>query len=171
MWRQSKLEKRDRHLFETDSKRRHSSLVTSLLTLQLAEDRLVGLVVKASASRAGGPGFESRWRLGFSGSSHTSDLNIGTPAATRPGACCYRACAGTGRAGVSILWLGEVESLICSFYLSVAARKIVWADPSLRYTSLLLGRFVNDWVSQEPWIVSVNIQHFCTYCLAPQLPA
>ena len=34
----------------------------------------------------------------------------------------------------------EAESLICSFYLSVAARKIVCADPSLRYTRMLLGR-------------------------------
>ena len=61
----------------------------------------------------------------FSGSSHTSDLNIGTPVATLPGAWCYRVSAGTGRPGVSILYLGEMESLICSFYLSVAARKIV----------------------------------------------
>ena len=30
-------------------------------------DRLVGLVVKASASRAGGPGFESRLRRDFFG--------------------------------------------------------------------------------------------------------
>ena len=29
--------------------------------------------------------------------------------------------------------LGDVESWICIFYLSVAARKIVCADPSLRY--------------------------------------
>ena len=28
----------------------------------------------------------------------------------------------------------------CKFYLSVAAGKIVWADPSLRYTPMLLGR-------------------------------
>ena len=41
--------------------------------------RLVGLVVKASASRAEGPGFESRLRGIFSGSSHTSDLKIDTP--------------------------------------------------------------------------------------------
>ena len=33
-----------------------------------------------------------------------------------------------------------MESLICSFYLSVAARKIFCADPSLRYTRMLLGR-------------------------------
>ena len=48
--------------------------------------------------------------------------------ATLPGAWCYRVSAGTGRPGVSTLWLGEVESLICNFCLSVAARKIVWAD-------------------------------------------
>ena len=103
-------------------------------------DRLVGLVVKASASRAGDPGFESRWGGIFSGSSHTSDLKTGTPVATLPGAWRYRVSTGTGRPGVSILWLGEVERWICNIYLSVAARKIVWADPSLRYTSLLLGR-------------------------------
>ena len=102
--------------------------------------RLAGLVVKASASRAEDPGFESRLRRDFSGSSHTGDLKIGTPVATLLGAWHHRVSAGTGRPGVSILWLGEVESLICSFYLSVASRKIVWADPFLRYTSLLLGR-------------------------------
>ena len=75
----------------------------------------------------------------FSGSSHTSDLKIGTPVATLPGAWRYRVSTGTGRPGVSILWLGELERLICNFCLSVAARNIVWADPSLRYTSLLLG--------------------------------
>ena len=69
-----------------------------------------------------------------------SDLQIGTPVATQPGSWSYRVSAGTGRPGVSILRLGEVEGLICSFYLSVAARATVLADPSLRYTSLLLGR-------------------------------
>ena len=103
-------------------------------------NRLAGLVVKASALGAEDPGFESRLRRNFSGSSHTSDLEIRTPVATLPGAWHYRVSAGTGRLGVSIVWLGEVESLICNFYLSVAARKIVWADPSLRYTSMLLGR-------------------------------
>ena len=65
--------------------------------------RLGGLVVKASASRAEDPGFESRLRRDFSGSSHTSDLNIGNPVATLPGAWRYRVSAGTGRPGVSIL--------------------------------------------------------------------
>ena len=76
----------------------------------------------------------------FPGSSHTSDLKIGTPVAILPGAWCYRVSAGTGWPGVSILWLGEVESWMCNFCLSVAARKIVWADPSLRYTRMLQGR-------------------------------
>ena len=63
----------------------------------------------------------------FPGSSHrtTSDLKIDTPVATLPGAWRYRVSAGTGRAGVSILLLGEMESLVCNFYLRVAARKIV----------------------------------------------
>ena len=39
-----------------------------------AWNRLGGLVVKASASGAEDPGFESRLRRDFSGSSHTSDL-------------------------------------------------------------------------------------------------
>ena len=103
-------------------------------------DRLGGLVVKASALGAEDPGFESRLRRDFSGSSHTSDFKIGTPVATLPGTWRYRVSAGTGRPGVSILWLGEIDGLICNFYLSVAARKIVWADPSLIYTRMLLGR-------------------------------
>ena len=66
--------------------------------------RLVGLVVKASASRAEDPGFESRLRRGdFSGSSHTSDSKTDTPVATLPGAWRHRISTGTGRPGVSIL--------------------------------------------------------------------
>ena len=102
--------------------------------------RLVGLVVKASALGAEGPGFESRLQRDFSRSSHTSDLKIGTPVANLPGAWRYRVSTGTGWPGVSILWLGEMESLICNFYLSVVACQIVWADLSLRYTGMLLGR-------------------------------
>ena len=108
------------------------------VSVQYARDRLAGLVVKASASRVEDQGFESRLRGDISGSSHTRDLKIGTPAATLPGAWRYRISARTGRPGVSIL--GEVESLICSFYLRVAARKTVCAEPSVRYTSVLLER-------------------------------
>ena len=72
----------------------------------------------------------NRWMwLSVLGSSHTSDFKIGTPVATLPGAWRYRVSTGTGRPGVSILWLDEVESLICNFYLSVAARKIEQIRP------------------------------------------
>ena len=110
------------------------------LVLSVGSDLLIGLVVKASSSGADDPGFESRLQRDFFGPSHTSDLQIGTPVATLPDACHYRVSAGMGRPGVSIQWLGEVESLIFNFYVSVAARKIVCADPSLRYTGMLLGR-------------------------------
>ena len=66
-------------------------------------DRLVGLVVKASASRAEDPGFESRFRWDFSASSHTSDLKIGTLVLTLPDAWRYRVNAVTGRPGASLL--------------------------------------------------------------------
>ena len=59
-------------------------------------DRLAGLVVKASASRAEDPGFESRLRRDISGSNHTSDLKIGTPVTTLPGAWRYRVSTGSG---------------------------------------------------------------------------
>ena len=66
--------------------------------------RLVGLVVKASASRAEDPGFESRLRWDFfRGRIIPSYLKIGTPVAALPGAWCYRVSAGTGRPGVNIL--------------------------------------------------------------------
>ena len=41
-------------------------------------DRRFGLVVKGSASRTEDPGFESYLRRDFPGSSHTSDLIMGT---------------------------------------------------------------------------------------------
>ena len=85
-----------------------------------------GLLVKASASRAEDPGFESRMRQDFSGStsklslqwlpppppsrglfcsgsSHTSDFKSDTLMAVLPGACLHRVSALTGRPGVSIL--------------------------------------------------------------------
>ena len=93
------------------------------LSASHAYNRLDGLVVKASAWKAEDLGFESHLRRDFSRSSHTSDLKIVTPVATLQSAWRNGVSAGTGRPGVSIL--GEVESLICNFYLSVAARKPV----------------------------------------------
>ena len=69
-------------------------------------------MVKAFASRAEDPGFESGWRRDFTGSSHTGDLNIGTPVATLPDAWRSRVSAVTG----------EVESSICSFSMTGISR-------------------------------------------------
>ena len=78
------------------------------VTASLLSDRLVGLVEKVFALRAEDSRFESRLCQDFSGSSHTSDLNIGTPVATLPGAWRYRVSAWTGWSSVSILRLGEM---------------------------------------------------------------
>ena len=74
-----------------------------LLLLSPSLSPFVGREVKASALRAEDLGFESRLRQDFSGSSYTSDLEIGTPVATLSGTWRYRVSAGTGRPGVSIL--------------------------------------------------------------------
>ena len=58
-------------------------------------------MVKTSAA---GPGFDFRFLRGdFYRSSHTNDLNIGTPVATLPRAWRNRVRAGTGRTDVSML--------------------------------------------------------------------
>ena len=97
--------------------------------LYTKHDRLVGLVVRCPPWERKILGSNPAYAMIFSGSSHTSDLKIGTPVATLPGAWRYRVSAGTGRPGVSILWLGEMESLICNFYFSVAARKFEQIRP------------------------------------------
>ena len=60
-------------------------------------------MVRASASRAEDPGCEFGLHRDFSGSSHTSDLKIGTPVSTLPGAWRYRISAWTDWPGVSRL--------------------------------------------------------------------
>ena len=87
--------------------------------------RAVGLVVRRPPRQRKIPGSNPAFAGIFSGSGHTSDLKFGTPVATLPGAWRCRVSTGTGRPGVSILCLGETESLICNFYLCVATRKIV----------------------------------------------
>ena len=89
------------------------------LFVVVAKDRFVGLVVKASSSRAEDLGFDSRLRRGdFSGS--IKDIPYQW---LKTGAWPNRVTTGTGWPDVIILWLGELESLICNFCLSVAARK------------------------------------------------
>ena len=82
-------------------------------------------MVKASAWRVEDPRFESRLCRDFFGVESYQWLKNWHSMATLPGAWHFRVSAGTGWPGVSILWLGEVESLIFNFYLSVAACKIV----------------------------------------------
>ena len=53
-----------------------------------------------------------------------------------PGSICSACCKPSILAACFI----SPARWICGFYLSVAARKIVCADPSLRYTRMLLGR-------------------------------
>ena len=107
-------------------------------------DRFVGPVVKVSTSRVVHPGFEFCLKQDFSRTSHTSYLKIDSPVAAVSGVCHCRVSAGTGQLRVSILWLGEVERLVCSFYLSVEACKVVFADPSLEYTSVLVGHSASN---------------------------
>ena len=66
-------------------------------------DCLVGLVVRRLPRERKIQGSNPACTGIFSGSTHTSDLKIGTPVATLPGAWRYRVSAGTGRPGVSIL--------------------------------------------------------------------
>ena len=85
--------------------------------------------------------------------------------ATLPGAWHYRVSAGTGRPGVSVLWLGEMESLICNLYLSRAAHKIVQICP---WDTLACCWDVKQptnkqqLLAYEPWIFSL-----CVRCSAP----
>ena len=65
--------------------------------------RLVGIVVRRPPRERKVPGSNPACAGIFSGSSHTCDLNIGTPVATLPGAWRYKVSTGTGRPGVSIL--------------------------------------------------------------------
>ena len=68
-------------------------------------DHLVGRVVRHPPQEWKIPGSNPACAGIFSGSSHTSDLKIGTPVAALPGAWHwrYRVGTGTGQPGVSIL--------------------------------------------------------------------
>ena len=69
----------------------------------LPANRLGGLMIKPSASRAEDPGFESRLLRDFPGLSHTSYLKNWHTGVTLPGAWRYRVSAGTGWPSVSLL--------------------------------------------------------------------
>ena len=72
---------------EPDSDKRLTVKISYANLVFCCIDCLIGIVVKVSTSRAEDPGFKSACTGIFPGSSHTSDLKIGTPVATLPGAC------------------------------------------------------------------------------------
>ena len=80
-----------------------SSLSTPSSSSSSSGDCLVGLVVRRPPRERKIPGSNPACSGIFTGSSHTSDLKIGTPVATLPGAWRDRVSTGTGRPGVSIL--------------------------------------------------------------------
>ena len=89
-------------------------------------DRLVGLMVKASASRAEGPGFESLLRRDFFGVESYQRL--------KNWALQWLPCQAPGVIGSALGLVGPVSVYcdwvrwkvwICDLYLSVAARRIV----------------------------------------------
>ena len=87
-------------------------------------DRLVGLVVKASAWTAEDPGFDSCLRRDFSGSRHTSDIKIDTTVSTLPGAWRSRVSVGTG-CPVSV----DCDWTTATSHFSVAAHTVEQARP------------------------------------------
>ena len=89
---------------------------------------------EVSTSRARDPGIDSHFTQGQ----------------VIPVTC--RVSAGTGWPTVSILWLGEIASLIWNFYLSVAARTTVQAEPTLRH------HFVCCWEVKQPWNIITKKQ-------------
>ena len=112
-------------------KRRQNGLQQSLYTgTGLQGDGHGGLVNsgKVSTSSMGDPGITPC----FPWSSHSNDLKIGTLVLTLPGAWCHRVSGWNGLPGVSVLWLGELASLIFSFCLTLAGHAVVLADLSLR---------------------------------------
>ena len=72
--------------------------------VHLPNDCLVGLMVKAYASRVTDLGSIPTSPNGsFSGSSHTSDLEIGSPVTALSGDCCNRVSICTGWSGVDVV--------------------------------------------------------------------
>ena len=76
-----------------------------LFSTEILLSRLVGLVVKASASRAEDPVFKSRLQRNFSVSSHTSDLKIGIQ---------WLPCQALGAIGSALGLVGPV-SIYCNW--------------------------------------------------------
>ena len=82
--------------------------------------------------------------------SYTSNVDTGALVATLPAACGHEVIPRTGWLCVSVLCLGEIAYLIFNVCLSVAAPKIVRADPSLNYALPVVGT-LNNRPTSRPW--------------------
>ena len=102
--------------------------------------RHVGLVVKAFASRAEDPGFESRLPRDFSGVESYQWLKNWHSSGYPASRLALKGQRWDWSARCQYTVTGWDRKLDLLFYLSVAARKIVFADPSLKYARMLLGR-------------------------------
>ena len=90
------------HRFSFSARCSRSARKSPYTSAASAVNRLVGLVRRPPRERKI-PGLNPACDGTFLGSSHTSDLKIGTPVVTLPGAWRYRVSTGTDRPGVSIL--------------------------------------------------------------------
>ena len=77
-------------------------------------------------------------------SSCTNDLRTGPLVAVQHYTWLLWSSSWTGYPGVSLLLLDQTACWFCNFYLSVAARKTVIADPSPRHTSRVAGTLSNQ---------------------------
>ena len=132
-----------------DCKKSRTAPLNAIIICSNIGHRLIGVMVRRPpAERQIWVRFSFYLWIFCSRSSHTSDLNIDTAVATPPGAWHDRVNTETGWPGASVFWLDDTECLICNFYLSVAARTIVWADPSRRYTRLLVEGYAIKHIQQ-----------------------
>ena len=105
-----------------------------LVCFFLAADRLVGLVVRHLPRERKIPGSNSACTGIFRG----RVIPVTQKLALQCLPCLAPGVIGSALGLVSLVSV-YCDWVICNFYLSVAARKLVWADPSLRYTRMLLG--------------------------------
>ena len=85
--------------------------------------------------------------------------------ATLPGTWQHRVSAGTGWPGIIILWLDEIASLICNFYLSVAA--LVW---KLSELICQWGTLACCWDVKQPTNNSPHHHHHSVCYLLSSVP-
>ena len=109
----------------------------------------------SSASMIPAPGSDSRFRREtFSGSNHTSELKkkLAIKWPPYPALGVRWSALGLQLAGPVSVCFDWVRWKLWSenFHLSVVARTIVWADPSLRYTSMLQRHCANNNKQKQP---------------------